>query len=198
MNEVKWIKMDTSLFDNRKIKQIRSMPDGDSLIVIWLQLLCLGGVVNDYGRVYLTQEIPYTDQMLATAFDEPLATIQLALNIFRQFGMIEIIDDIIFIRNWEKYQSIEGLEKVREQTRIRVANFRERHKQLECNVTVTSRNADVTGQNKNKNKNENKKENIKRKNVPPDMTLKQSSEPQDIQKVRDRVFNDEEQDTENH
>ena len=196
MNEVKWIKMDTALFDNRKIKQIRSMPDGDSLIVIWLQLLCLGGVVNDYGRVYLTQEIPYTDQMLATAFDEPLATIQLALNVFRQFGMIEIIDDIIFIRNWEKYQSIEGLEKVREQTRIRVANFRERHKQIGCNVTVTSRNADVTGQNKNKN--ENKKENNKRKNVPPDMTLKQSIEPQDIQKVRDRVFNDKEQDTENH
>lgn len=196
MNEVKWIKMDTALFDNRKIKQIRSMPDGDSLIVIWLQLLCLGGVVNDYGRVYLTQEIPYTDQMLATAFDEPLATIQLALNIFRQFGMIEIIDDIIFIRNWEKYQSIEGLEKVREQTRIRVANFRERHKQLECNVTVTSRNADVTGQNKNKN--ENKKENIKRKNVPPDMTLKKSEKAQNIQEVRDRVFNGKEQDTENH
>lgn len=196
MNEVKWIKMDTALFDNRKIKQIRSMPDGDSLIVIWLQLLCLGGVVNDYGRVYLTQEIPYTDQMLATAFDEPLATIQLALNVFRQFGMIEIIDDIIFIRNWEKYQSIEGLEKVREQTRIRVANFRERHKQLECNVTVTSRNADVTGQNKNKN--ENKKENIKRKNVPPDMTLKKSEKAQNIQEVRDRVFNDKEQNTENH
>ena len=196
MNEVKWIKMDTALFDNRKIKQIRSMPDGDSLIVIWLQLLCLGGVVNDYGRVYLTQEIPYTDQMLATAFDEPLATIQLALNIFRQFGMIEIIDDIIFIRNWEKYQAIEGLEKVREQARIRMQNYRARQKQLECNVTVTSQLRDVTGQNKNKK--ENKKENIKRKNVPPDMTLKQSSEPQDIQKVRDRVFNDKEQDTENH
>ena len=196
MNEVKWIKMDTALFDNRKIKQIRSMPDGDSLIVIWLQLLCLGGVVNDYGRVYLTQEIPYTDQMLATAFDEPLATIQLALNIFRQFGMIEIIDDIIFIRNWEKYQAIEGLEKVREQARIRMQNYRARQKQIECNVTVTSQLRDVTGQNKNKK--ENKKENIKRKNVPPDMTLKQSSEPQDIQKVRDRVFNDKEQNTENH
>ena len=193
MNEVKWIKMDTALFDNRKIKQIRSMPDGDSLIVIWLQLLCLGGVVNDYGRVYLTQEIPYTDQMLATAFDEPLATIQLALNIFRQFGMIEIIDDIIFIRNWEKYQAIEGLEKVREQARIRMQNYRARQKQIECNVTVTSQLRDVTGQNKNKK--ENKKENIKRKNVPPDMTLKQSSEPQDIQKVRDRVFNDKEQNT---
>lgn len=196
MNEVKWIKMDTALFDNRKIKQIRSMPDGDSLIVIWLQLLCLGGVVNDYGRVYLTQEIPYTDQMLATAFDEPLATIQLALNIFRQFGMIEIIDDIIFIRNWEKYQAIEGLEKVREQARIRMQNYRARQKQIECNVTVTSQLRSVTGQNKNKN--ENKKENIKRKNVPPDMTLKKSDKAQNIQEVRDRVFNDKEQDTENH
>lgn len=129
MNDVKWIKIDTSLFDNRKIKQIRTLPEGDSLIVIWLQLLCLAGTVNDYGRIYLTSEIPYTDQMLSTAFSEPLRTIQMALDVFQKFRMIEVVDDIIMISNWEKYQSIEGLEKVREQAKIRMRNYRERQRE---------------------------------------------------------------------
>jgi len=141
MAEIKWIKLDTSLFDNRKIKQIRTLPEGDSLVVIWLQLMCLAGTVNDFGKIYFTDEIPYTDQMMATAFGEPLTTVQLALTTFEKFGMIDIIDDIIYIRNWEKYQAVEGMEKVREQTRKRVANYREKQKQLSCNVTVTQRNA---------------------------------------------------------
>lgn len=159
MNDVKWIKIDTGIFDNRKVKQIRTLPDGDAMIVIWLQLLCLARTVNDYGRIYLTEEIAYTDQMLATAFNEPLPTVQMALDVFCKFGMIDVIDDIILIKNWEKYQSIEGLEKVREQTRLRVQKYREKQKQIECNVTVTSQLRDVTHQKENKK--ENKKENIR-------------------------------------
>lgn len=144
MAEIKWIKLDISIFDNRKIKQIKSLPDGDSIILIWLQLMCLAGNVNDCGKVYLTEEIPYTEQMLATAFNEPLATVQMALKVFEQFRMINVIDDIIYISNWEKYQSVEGMEKVREQTRKRVATYREKQKligSVTSNVTVTQSNA---------------------------------------------------------
>jgi hypothetical protein len=72
--------------------------------------------------------------MLATVFNRPLTTIQLALNTFEKFGMIEVVDDVIQLSNWEKYQNVDGLEKIREQNRIRVARHRER-KKLECNVT---------------------------------------------------------------
>lgn len=165
MQQINWIKLSTTIFDNRKVKQIRSLPDGDSLIIIWLQLLCLAGTVNDSGRVYITEEIPYTDQMLSTAFGEPLPTIQLALNTFQRFGMIDVIDDIILISNWEKYQSIEGMEKIREQTRQRVANYREKQKLIECNVTgnVTVTQSNAIEKNKNKNRNKNIKESIERK-----------------------------------
>ena len=114
------------------------------MILIWLQLMCLAGSVNDYGRVYLTEEIPYTEQMLATAFGEPLPTVQMALKIFEQFNMIEVVDDIIYISFWEKYQSVDGMEKVREQTRKRVASYREKQKLISnvtSNVTVTHGNA---------------------------------------------------------
>ena len=135
MSDVKWIKMSTDLFDNRKIKQIEAMPDGDSLVVIWLKLLILAGEINDGGAVYFTRNIPYTDQLLATQFNRPLATIQLALETFKRFGMIEIAENLLQITNWEKYQNVEGLDKVREQTRLRVARCRENKRLAECNAT---------------------------------------------------------------
>ena len=79
MADIKWIKLSTDIFDNRKIRMIEKMPDGDALVVIWLKLLILAGEVNDGGAVYFTKDIPYTDQLLSVQFDRPLATVQLAL-----------------------------------------------------------------------------------------------------------------------
>ena len=152
MADVKWIKIAVDMFDNRKIKQIGSMPEGDSLLLVWVQLLCLAGNVNDGGFIYLTKEIPYTDEMLATQFNKPISTVRLALKTFEQFGMIEIINNMIFLSSWEKYQSIDRLTEIREQTRARVAKHREKQKLLAagqldgesnvtCNVTVTQGNA---------------------------------------------------------
>lgn len=139
MAEVKWIKLATDIFDNRKIRLIEKMPEGDGIIVIWLKLLCLAGTVNDRGYIYLTQDVPYTEEMLATQFDRPLAMIRLALTTFERFGMIEIVDNFLLLPSWEKYQNTDGLDKIREQTRSRVAKHRELQKALpsECNVTVT-------------------------------------------------------------
>jgi predicted phage replisome organizer len=152
--EVKWIKMATNIWDNRKIVQIESLPDGDTIIVIWLKLLCLAGTTNDSGMVYFTKEIPYTEQMLSTLFNRPLATIQFALKVFQEFEMISIIDDFLQISNWKKYQNIEGMDKIREQNRIRKQNQRERQKIMIEQDMSRDMSRDVTQQNKIKNKKE--------------------------------------------
>ncbi|HIB1875584.1 TPA: phage replisome organizer N-terminal domain-containing protein, partial [Enterococcus faecium] len=63
--------------------------------------------------------------------------------------MVTRYEEIFFIKNWEEYQSIEGLEKIREQNRLRQAKFRNKQKQLSLdnvmdnvtsNVTVTQSN----------------------------------------------------------
>lgn len=141
MAEVKWVKIVTDIFDNRKIKQIESLPEGDTIIVIWFKILCLAGTINDNGNIYITQEIPYTDETLATQFNRPLKTIQLALHTFQTFGMVEIIDDVLKVSNWENYQNIEGLEKIREQNRLRQQRYRENQRLLDSNVTITQHNA---------------------------------------------------------
>lgn len=150
---VKWIKISTDMFDNRKIRQIEALPDGDSIIVIWVHLLLLAGTINDDGQIYLTTELPYTDQMLATELRKPIATVQMALDVFQRFGMIEIIDHNIKIVNWLKYQNAEGLEKIREQNRLRKQKQREKEWALiEDHVTSRDSHVTVTQQNKNKSK----------------------------------------------
>ena len=160
MADVKWIKLATNIFDNRKIKQIETLPESDAIIVMWIKLLCLAGSINDNGCIYFTKEIPYTEQMLSTQFNMPLTTVQLAIQTFEQFGMVEVIDNIMMISNWEKYQNVEGLEKIREQTRIRVANHRSKQKQLECNVTsnVTVTECNATDIDKNRLEEDKKEE----------------------------------------
>lgn len=135
MADVKWIKIAVDMFDNRKIKQIGSMPEGDSLLLMWVQLLCLAGNVNNGGFIYLTKEIPYTDEMLATQFNKPISTVRLALKTFEQFGMIEIINNMIFLSSWEKYQSTDRLTAIREKDRERKRRKREAEKLLPQNST---------------------------------------------------------------
>lgn len=129
MAGVKWIKLMVDVFDNQKIRQIESMPEGDGIIVVWFYILCLAGNINDGGAIYLTREVPYTDEMLATFMRRPLNLVKMALTVFERFKMIEVVDEVICISNWAKYQNVAGMERVREQTRTRVAAYREREKQ---------------------------------------------------------------------
>ena len=135
MAEVKWIKLSTDLFNNRKIKQIRKLPDGDSIIGTWLQILCLAGEVNNGGLVYFSKDIPYTDDMLAAEFDRPISTIRLALKTFETFGMMHLVDDVLCVSNWEKYQSQEKLETIKEYNRLKKREYRERQQIKRLSLT---------------------------------------------------------------
>lgn len=126
--DIKWIKLATDIFDDSKIRQIEKLPEGDSILVIWLKLLTLAGKSNQGGFIFLTNEIPYTEQMLVNEFGRPATTVQLALNTFEQFGMIEIIDNVYFVSNWTKYQSADRLEEIREKNKEKQKRYRERKK----------------------------------------------------------------------
>ena len=131
MAEVKWIKLSTSMFEDEKIRLIESMPDADTLLIIWFKLLSQAGKTNASGYIFLSENIPFTEEMLSTLFNRPLATIRLALQTFQQFGMIQINEErMIHIANWEKHQNIDGLEKIREQNRLRKQKQREREQQV--------------------------------------------------------------------
>ena len=159
MVEISWIKLSVNIFDDEKMKLIDEMPENDAIFRIWVYLLSLAGKTNDSGLVYLSNHIPYTDEMISALCNRPVSTVRLALKTFRDFGLIEIYDNnMIGISNWEKHQNIDGMEKIRKLNAERNKKYRERKKLLEnSDVSVTSR--DATEEDKNKNKSKNKKKN---------------------------------------
>lgn len=139
MSEIKWIKITTDIFDDEKMCLIDALPDRDAIIVIWIKLITLAGKLNTKGVLAISKNIVYTDEMLAQTFHRPLNTVRMALEVFEKFGMVEKIDGVIMLPNWEKHQNIDGMEKIKEQNRNRAARHRQKQKLLaqnnESNVT---------------------------------------------------------------
>ena len=130
MDGVKWIKITTDIFDDEKILLIESLPEADSIIVIWFKLLCLAGKMNNSGVFMLNDKIAYTNKMLSTIFRRKESTVQLALKTFEQFGMVKIIDGVITIPNWGKHQNLEQMEDRKRYQREYQREYRKKQKLL--------------------------------------------------------------------
>ena len=89
MSEVKWIKLTVDMFDNRKIKHLRRLPDGNNIVLIWVMLLTMAGRCNSGGMIFLTENIPYTPKMLADELDFEENTVILALDTLERFELID-------------------------------------------------------------------------------------------------------------
>ena len=112
MSDVKWIKIATDIFDDEKIMLIEASGDDCyAIITVWFKLLCLAGKQNNGGIFMLNDKIAYNEEMLATIFRMKSTTIRKALDMFEQFGMIERVEGVVSIPNWNKHQSLEKLEK---------------------------------------------------------------------------------------
>lgn len=129
MADIKWIKLATCMPDDEKMKLIDAMPERDTIHYVWIRILLLGGKINANGEIFLSEGKSLTANMLAILFSRPIEAIKVALKVLSRFGMIEIAPDkVIKIVNWDKYQNIEGMERVREQNRKRAENHREKKK----------------------------------------------------------------------
>jgi predicted phage replisome organizer len=161
MAEVKWIKITTDVFDDEKILLIESMPSADSIITIWFKLLILAGKQNNNGVFMMSNKLPFTDEMLATIFRRDLNTVRLALKTFEEFGMIEVVDNVITIPNWNKHQTLDAYEKKKERDRLYQQNRRKKQKNL-IEQKSPDKSSNVVVSDKEEEKEEDKeKENIK-------------------------------------
>lgn len=161
MAEVKWIKITTDVFDDEKILLIESMPSADSIITIWFKLLILAGKQNNNGVFMMSNKLPFTDEMLATIFRRDLNTVRLALKTFEEFGMIEVVDNVITIPNWNKHQTLDAYEKKKERDRLYQQNRRKKQKNL-IEQKSLDKSSDVAVSDKEEEKEEDKeKENTK-------------------------------------
>ena len=156
--EVKWIKLNTDMFDNSKIKYIRTLPSGNDIVLIWVMLLTKAGKCNSNGYIFLTESIPYSPEMLGAELGFETSLIILALTTFQKLNMIQLEEQKIYVNGWLEHQNIDGLEKIREQTRKRMAKYRENKKVLLKGSDVTSDVTVTESYATDKNKKENRKE----------------------------------------
>lgn len=142
MADVKWIKITTNIFDDEKILLIEGLPSSDEIIVIWFKLLILAGKQNNNGVFLMNERIPYTDEMLATIFRRDINIVRLALKTFEQFGMLELVDNVITIPNWNKYQQLDSYEKKKQQDRERQKARRMEQKVLALKSQDVNKNSE--------------------------------------------------------
>ena len=150
-NDVKWIKLIVGMFDGESFKKIKKAEIGgvkfrDKLTAVWFELMEFAGRCNHNGAFINSREIPYVDLSdIATQIDREEEELKLCMQFYINEGMVTIIDDVFMLSNWSEYQNTDGMDKIREQTRKRVAKHRENQKLLLSNVTgnvtVTESNA---------------------------------------------------------
>jgi len=128
MSDVKWIKVCTNIFDDEKMLLIDTLPKSDTILVIWFKLLCLAGKINNGGVFLLNDNIPYSTEMLSKIFRRKKTTVENAIKVFEEYGLIEIVDDVITIPNWGKHQSLDSIEKKKEYMKNYMQDYREKQR----------------------------------------------------------------------
>jgi predicted phage replisome organizer len=160
-----WMKLAVDILDDAKIKIIRSHPDGNSIVVLWIGLLCLAMKSARPGIIEISDGIPYTIDDLSSAFNIEKKTVELGLALFAKYRMIDLFDgNTIEVINFAKHQSLERIEEKRALNRARVKEYREKRR---CNALLTHESLNVTPQNRiDKNRiDKNKKENKESKGI---------------------------------
>jgi predicted phage replisome organizer len=160
MAEVKWIKLNVDMFDDEKIKIIQAMPDGDAVLVIWIKLITLAGKTNDGGYIYISDNIPYTEEMLSIIMNKPIMTIKLAMETFVKLRMIENDTKGIYLVNFEKHQNLDRMQEIREYNRIAQQKSREKRKALAAvnDKSMTSQSCHETEEDKDRDKDKEKED----------------------------------------
>lgn len=86
-----WLKLKRDFFKRHDIRIIESMPNGKDYILFYLKLLCES--IDHDGTLRFSEQIPYSEEMLATITDTNVDIVRNAVRIFTELDMMEVLDD---------------------------------------------------------------------------------------------------------
>lgn len=118
MAQVGWIKVNTDIFSNRKIKILLKERDGDTYFRIWIQILTIAGECNRDGGLYISDNTPFKIKDFTNIIGKSSKTLTRILQKFVELGMLILKDDTYFIKNWSKYQSADKLRKINNSNKV--------------------------------------------------------------------------------
>jgi predicted phage replisome organizer len=88
MAEVKWVKIPTDFFESDPIVTLREMPEGDSIIVLYLNLLC-DAYKDSRKGIFSICNIVLTDREISAIFRNHYCDIGDKLKVLEELGLIK-------------------------------------------------------------------------------------------------------------
>lgn len=115
-----YLKIKEDFFESEDIKLLQSLDEGylfsDILMKLYLKSL------KNNGKLMFKDHIPYNPKMIATVTNHGVAIVEKALKIFREMGLIEVLDNgaifMLDIQNFIGQSSTEGDRKREYRRRI--------------------------------------------------------------------------------
>lgn len=97
-----YMRLKDNFFDTNEMVVLESLQDGYLYSNILLKLYLRS--LRDNGRLMFNNAIPYNPQMIATITRHQIGTVERALKIFQEMGLIEILDSgAIYMLNIQNY-----------------------------------------------------------------------------------------------
>lgn len=136
-----WLKLKRDFFKRHDIRIIEEMPNGKDYILFYLKMLVES--VDHEGGLRFNDTIPYSDEMLSVITNTNIDIVRSAMQVFTQFGMIEVLDNgTIYMAEVLKMIG----SAADNDNAIRQQRFRDKKKQETPSIPdcVTNSNASVT------------------------------------------------------
>ena len=132
-----WLKLKENFFDDKQIKYLRSLPDGDKIVITYLKMQLKS--LKTMGSIRYDKILPSCEEELALMLDEDINIVKFTLNALLQINAIEILEDnTIFML---AMQELIGKESASAE---RVRKFRANQKlALQSNTPETNCNTDI-------------------------------------------------------
>lgn len=124
--------MKVGMFDGDSFRRIRAAQNGskafrDKLTAVWFELLDLAGRGNCGGVFVNSRGEPYSSiGDIAAMIDRKPKELASCMEFFIADGMITEENEVFSLTHWNDYQNAAELDRLREQNRIRQANYRAR------------------------------------------------------------------------
>ena len=155
-----WLKLIENFFDEKQIKYLRTLPDGEKLVIVYLKMQLKS--LRTEGFIKYDKILPSSEEELAMILDEDINSVKFTIGALLKVNAIEKLDDGSFYML--AMQDLIGKEG---ESAERVRKFREKQNKLllQCNNVVTKCNTYIDI-NKDIELNINKEKN-KKQFVPP-------------------------------
>ena len=118
-----WLKLKENFFEEKQIKYLRSLPDGDKIVIAYLKMQLKS--LKTEGFIKYDSILPSNIDELAMVLDENTNIIKLMIGALQKVNAVEILDDGSFYMI--AMQDLIGKEG---ESAERVRRFREKERQL--------------------------------------------------------------------